>query len=210
VTSNSTQDHNTQQTTSLFKAMVKAQADFKKIDRSKSGYNYRYAPLDVVRNAVVPTLTKHGLTVIQFPISTDDDRIGVETTLAHESGESITRSFTTKLHKQDPQSVGSAITYYRRYSLLACLGLAPEDEDNDASDHTQPSAHEATTHASTVSDPADYIITFGKFKGQALSDIESKELLSWAEFMIKKKDLNGSAKEALSAVKAYLQSIAGA
>lgn len=200
----------TQQTTSLFKAMVKAQADFDKIDRTRSGYNYKYAPLDVVRNAVVPTLKKHGLTVIQFPINGDDHigdttTVGVETILAHESGESISRTFTTRLLKQDPQSVGSAITYYRRYALLACLGLAPEDEDNDASDHahTQQRAHEASREV----DPADYIMPIGKFKGEKLGSLDLDALTSWAKFMMNKGDLNGPAKEALATIKLYLQDV---
>lgn len=197
----------TQQTTShsnLYAALVRAQKDFKRIDRNKSGYNYKYAPLDVVRNAVVPTLTKHGLTVIQFPIS-DEDKIGVETTLAHESGQSVSRTFTTRLAKLDPQSVGSAITYYRRYALLACLGLAPEDEDNDASDHvhTQPRAHEASSEV----DPADYIMPIGKFKGEKLGSLDLDALTSWAKFMMSKGDLNGPAKEALATIKLYLQDI---
>jgi len=203
------QAQTSQQTTSLFKAMVKAQADFDKIDRTRSGYNYKYAPLDVVRNAVVPTLKKHGLTVIQFPINGqemgEERAVGVETILAHESGESISRTFTTKLLKQDPQSVGSAITYYRRYALLACLGLAPEDEDNDASDHvhTQARAHEASSEV----DPADYVMPIGKFKGEKLGDVDLDDLTSWAKFMLSKKDINGPAKEALATIKLYLQDV---
>ena len=54
----------------------------------------------------------------------------VETLFVHESGEQISAG---KLHvpapKQDPQGYGSALTYARRYSLMAACGIAPEDDD---------------------------------------------------------------------------------
>jgi hypothetical protein len=62
-----------------------------------------------------------------------DTGVIVETMLIHESGETLSSG---KLHvpaaKQDPQGYGSALTYARRYSLMAACGIAPEDDDGNA------------------------------------------------------------------------------
>ena len=184
--------------TELYKALASAQAEFDTVDRTTKGYNYKYAPLDVVRAAVLPTLHKHGLVVVQFPIN-DDERIGVETILAHNSGQSISRKFVTPLSKKDPQSVGSALTYYRRYSLLACLGLAPVDEDDDADTHS--------TRREAEENPGAYIMNFGKYKGLRLYQIDSSDLFSWSQWMVKNGKTQGAAKEVLAAVDNYLADI---
>ena len=86
-----------------------------------------YAPMEECRAACIDSLTKYGLTVIQFPIS-EDERAGVETILTHSTGQFISNEYTIKA-KQSPQELGSLITYLRRYSYMAVLGLAPEDDD---------------------------------------------------------------------------------
>ncbi len=186
----------------LAHALVQAQVEYESIDRTKSGYNYKYAPLEVVRRAVLPTLHKHGLAVMQYPVS-DDDRVGVTTYLVHQSGEYVQETFMTRLPKTDPQSVGAAITYYRRYSLLACLGLAPEDEDTDASEFTA-NVSPSPSGDSEV-DPAEYVVSFGKFKGRKLRDIDDAELNNWTEWLQGNGKLNGPAKEAVAAVALYRQ-----
>ena len=68
-----------------------------------------------------------------------DNGVIVETIFLHESGESLT---TGKLHvpavKQDAQGYGSALTYARRYSLMAACGIAPEDDDGNAASKSSP------------------------------------------------------------------------
>jgi hypothetical protein len=92
----------------------------------------------------------NGLCVIQFP-NTDGNRVTVETILAHSSGEYISESLTMVAIMDTPQSIGSAITYARRYSLLAALGVATCDDDGAAASRKPakqtPKAQETTPEA---------------------------------------------------------------
>jgi len=73
-----------------------------------------------------------------------DNGVVVETLFIHESGEQISAG---KLHvpaaKQDPQGYGSALTYARRYALMAACGIAPEDDDGNAATKGQDAAYKA-------------------------------------------------------------------
>jgi hypothetical protein len=62
----------------------------------------------------------------------DGQMVMVTTRLLHEGGASVTSTLAMRPTKNDPQGVGSAITYARRYSLLAMTGAAPEDDDGNA------------------------------------------------------------------------------
>jgi len=95
--------------------------------------NNRYTPLHDIVSEVRPLLAQHGLTVSQMPTS-DAHGVGVETMLIHESGEYIANSITMPLVEQKgvnlAQVTGSVITYLRRYSLSAILGITTEDDDD--------------------------------------------------------------------------------
>jgi hypothetical protein len=93
-------------------------------------FKSKYAPLNEILTEVRPLLTKFGLSVIQHP-GGDGERITITTILLHESGEWIEfEPLTLKAVKADPQAAGSAITYGRRYSLSAVLGISSEDDDD--------------------------------------------------------------------------------
>jgi|SRR5690554_987650 len=93
-------------------------------------YKSKYAPLQDVLNTVRPLLSKHGLSIVQSP-SGDGERISIHTMLIHESGEWIEFDpLVLKAEKITPQGAGSAITYGRRYSLSAVLGISSEDDDD--------------------------------------------------------------------------------
>lgn len=125
-------------------AFVKAQKAFGPALKSainpafqRNGKGGRYADLASCVEAVIDALNDNGIAMMQQTTECADGVI-VETVLIHESGESITSG---KLHvpasKQDAQGYGSALTYARRYSLMACCGIAPEDDDgNSASGKT--------------------------------------------------------------------------
>jgi len=118
----------------IHEAMFAAQMEFplvKKTDKNPF-FKSTYAGLPSVLEVVLPILHSHELYIVQSPIS-EESRVGVRTTIAHISGESITGEFTMTLAKNDPQGAGSAITYARRYALVSMLGLnVDEDDDGNA------------------------------------------------------------------------------
>ena len=116
----------------LAKALAAFQGEVK--DPTKDGKaNYgKYVQLDGLLDAIRPVLSKHGLSVLQMP-GGDGQQITITTILMHESGEWMeSEPFTLKATKIDPQGAGSAVTYGRRYSLSAILGVAWDADDDGA------------------------------------------------------------------------------
>ena len=115
-------------------ALVKAQKAFAPALKTNTNPHFksRYADLSACVEAVIDALNANGIFLSQV---THEDATGVtvETVFVHESGETFSSG---KLHvpasKQDPQGYGSALTYARRYSLMAGCGIAPEDDDGNA------------------------------------------------------------------------------
>ena len=117
----------------ICKAFVKFQSEFKgmKPDSSNPFFKSTYISLDGILETARPILAKNGLAVIQEATG-DGDYIFVKTKLIHESGEMIeTEILKMKPQKNDPQSMGSCITYSKRYQLAALLGIC-ECIDDDA------------------------------------------------------------------------------
>lgn len=114
-------------------AMTKAQSQMTGASRSASNpfFKSKYANLEEVINTIKVPFAEVGLSFLQFPI-TSDGHAGVETIILHESGEFISNEFLLKCSKNDPQGMGSAITYARRYGLQSATGLASEDDDGNA------------------------------------------------------------------------------
>ena len=119
-------------------ALVKAQRGFAPALKTSTNPHFRskYVDLAGCVEAVVDSLNAAGIALIQRT-SQDDTGVTVETVFVHESGEMLECG---KLHvpaaKQDPQGYGSALTYARRYSLMAACGIAPEDDDGNAASAT--------------------------------------------------------------------------
>ena len=95
-------------------------------------FKSKYVDLPGVWEAIRPLLAKNGLSVAQtFTVSQDGPTI--VTTLLHKSGQWISSDLFLRPAKSDPQGVGSAITYGRRYALAAMVGVvADEDDDGNA------------------------------------------------------------------------------
>lgn len=90
-----------------------------------------YLSLDKIIEETRPILQKHGLSVMQFP-SGDGSNVSVTTMLLHTSGEYIESDpLVMKPVKNDPQAIGSCISYARRYSYQAILSLNTGAEDDD-------------------------------------------------------------------------------
>jgi len=115
-------------------ALVKAQKKFGPALKSSSNPHFRskYADLSACVEAVIDGLNNNGVFLMQSSHLCEDG-VTVETVFIHESGEQISAG---KLHvpasKQDAQGYGSALTYARRYALMAACGIAPEDDDGNA------------------------------------------------------------------------------
>jgi hypothetical protein len=107
-----------------------------KKDANNPFFKSKYASLGNILEAIQEPLSDCGLCFSQFP----SDNHGLTTILIHaESGEFLQSTYFMKPTKDDPQGVGSTITYQRRYSLAAVLGLNI-DEDDDGNAGSQPSA----------------------------------------------------------------------
>lgn len=115
----------------LAKALCEAQAEIKPAikDSNNPFFKSKYADLAAVMDVCRGPLTKHGLAISQHPGS-DGEYLEVETVLIHQSGQWIASKLRLKPVDTKPQSVGSAITYARRYSLSAVLGIASEEDDD--------------------------------------------------------------------------------
>jgi hypothetical protein len=122
-------------------ALVKAQRAFGPALKSSTNpqFKSRYADLSACIEAVIDGLHANGLALVQKQ-HPHDGGVSVETIFIHESGEQLSAGIlSVPAAKQDPQGYGSALTYARRYSLMAACGIAPEDDDgNAASNQRQP------------------------------------------------------------------------
>lgn len=113
-------------------ALHKARSLFVKVkkDKQNSHLKNRYATLDAVLDAITPALTDNELMVMQdMQESEAANRIKVETTVMHVSGQWVKYYAELPIVKNDPQGVGSAFTYARRYALAAAFGLSQADDD---------------------------------------------------------------------------------
>lgn len=99
-------------------------------DAKNPFFKSTYATLNSVWDAVKDAVLANGLTIIQ-PIACNDGHPVVKTTIMHTSGQYITSECPIVCAKQnDPQALGSAITYARRYSLASMLGVMTDDDDD--------------------------------------------------------------------------------
>jgi hypothetical protein len=114
-------------------ALSKAQAAMKPAlkDAQNPHFKSSYADLASVWEACRSHLTAHGIAVVQSP-EADGPRVSITTTLLHASGEWISSALLLTARDASPQSIGSAITYGRRYGLAAMVGVAPDDDDGEA------------------------------------------------------------------------------
>lgn len=119
----------------LAKALMVVQASLTPARRDSTNpyYNSTYADLSSVWESCRGLLSKNGLCVIQGNRVGAENTLVVETFLIHESGQWIQSELSLPLSKNDPQGVGSAMTYGRRYGLAAIIGIvADADDDGNA------------------------------------------------------------------------------
>lgn len=130
----------------LAKALSKAQAVIEGAKKSADNpyFKSKYADLSEVWDACRKPLTDNGLSIVQTSdfIPEHPDIVVIETMLCHASGEWMKGRLAMKPVKNDPQGVGSCITYARRYSLQSMVGIAPEDDDGNAASQPEKPKHD--------------------------------------------------------------------
>lgn len=123
-------------TPELNAALAKAQADFGAIKKEKTArtgsYTYSYASLDAFLDECRPKLAAQGIAILQLFEVTTSDVPAMRTELRHTSGEVISSVFPFQRMPETDQQLGSMLTYLRRYTLAAMLGVAAEEDDDGA------------------------------------------------------------------------------
>lgn len=124
--------------TALAAAFSLAQAEMGGVEKNKenpafksNGKASKYADLAAVVEVVKLPFFNHGLSYMQFPISTPEG-MGCSTRIMHSSGEWIESEFTMPLGKVTAHGAGSNFTYARRYALSAACGIPVQDDDGNA------------------------------------------------------------------------------
>lgn len=116
----------------LSAALAKAQLEMQNpgFDSQNPHFRNRYASLAAVRNAVIPVLAKHGISLTQ-DVTTSEGGIACMTILTHSTGQQMRFGpLILPASKQDAQGYGSALTYARRYQLMAVAGVVGDDDDD--------------------------------------------------------------------------------
>lgn len=117
----------------LSKALVETQKELKQPlkDAKNPFFKSEYVPLEKVGEAITESATKHGLAFSQYATTTETGNVSVGTIVFHESGEFIEfPPLILKPENTKPQSIGSAITYAKRYSLSAVFGVTSDKDDD--------------------------------------------------------------------------------
>ena len=194
-------------------ALCKVQAEIKNPIKNQKNNGVQGAPKyanleDTLSEYVRPVLTKYGMSVFQSLMSDDNGRVGVKTILLHESGEYIEGDYVfcdivIPVSKQgnkiltEGQATGVCITYLRRYSLNAALGING-DKDTDGSYTDEPTTDEPLTYETALG----VVITFGQYNGQTLSEIWQKDI-KYISYLHKNADAR--IKEAIEIIDAELK-----
>lgn len=173
-----------EQINELAAALAKAQAEFPEIKKSKKvnagKYSYYYAELSTIIKLINPSLNKNGLSIVQ-PLCEG----GVETFLMHSSGQWI-KSFHSlpDPNRVKAQDFGSAITYARRYSYGAMVGVATEEDDDGKAAHNSKPAKANMKKAMAKNQPRN-----GNMIQDELADLKKNLMVKMESKGIEKGDM---------------------
>ena len=173
----------------LATALAKAQGSIKGAikDSSNPFFKSKYADLASVVEAIRSAFAANGLSYIQTVEPSQADEVRVETMILHSSGEWISCGvLALPVSKVDAQGYGSALTYARRYSLSAAVGIAPEDDDGNAAVAAKPklidySKHLAALGAAPTLDDLQKVFTVTYKAAQVANDTAGMHLLTNAK-----------------------------
>lgn len=141
----------------LAAALAKAQGQITGASKDASNPAFKqgarvaaYATLASVWDACRQALSSNGLSVTQTTRGGETPLVTVITTLWHSSGQWLRSELALRPVKADPQGIGSALTYARRYALAAMVGVAPEDDDGEGAMGRQTKPEENPRHNEAV------------------------------------------------------------
>jgi hypothetical protein len=142
-------------------ALALAQAELSTAKKDSSGYGYNYSDLASVLATAKPVLEKNGLSVTQLVGKSTLTEVSLTTILLHKSGQYISEESSIGIPEMNKinvtQKAGAAISYLRRYSLQAILGMA--SEDTDASTEARPVPQAVVVKASAPNLPEGKLST---------------------------------------------------
>lgn len=117
----------------LFEALAKAQLEMEvaKMESINPYFKSRYADLTAIVKASRPFLAKHGICIIQRAVTHEQGHTFLHTRMCHSSGQWIESNMAVRPPKSDIQTMGSYLTYLRRYMYAALTGVVSSDEDDD-------------------------------------------------------------------------------
>ena len=129
----------------IAKAMASFQGEVENAKKTADNpyFKSKYADLAEIWDTIRPALTKNGLAIMQIP-SAEGQKVKITTLATHSSGQWIEGELEITATKGDPQAIGSAITYGRRYALAAFCGIAQEDDDGNKASVPQPTTPPAS------------------------------------------------------------------
>jgi hypothetical protein len=132
----------------IAEALVSAQKEIKFAtkDSTNPHFKSKYANINSVIEAVKAPLNNNNIAILQSLSPSDDNKLHLTTRLLHSSGEWIEDTAVCPIQKQDPQGLGSAISYIRRYSISSMCALYADDDDGqsaalNAADYLQKIQH---------------------------------------------------------------------
>lgn len=181
----------------LFAALSNVQSELRGAAKESRNpfYKSKYSDLQSTWEACRDALVKNGFCVVQ---TTDCNEFGdyLVTTLGHKSGESISGKYPLKpIKPNDPQALGSALSYARRYSLAAIVGVYSTDDDGESAmgrpkkdfggHAAQPEPEDGNI------EPRHYKIPFGKFAQRTLEQVGVSELRNYVSYLEKKARTDG-------------------
>lgn len=123
----------------MYKKLLEVQKEIGAISKDSENpfFHSKYFDINKLLEVVKPVLSAHGLVLLQ-PLSNIEGKSTIKTILVEaETGETLSNE-TFLTENPDPQKMGSAITYYRRYSLQSLLGLQAEDDDANKASEKKP------------------------------------------------------------------------
>jgi hypothetical protein len=170
----------------LAAALAKAQGQMSPAKKDTKGvHNSKYADLASCWEAIRKPFADNGLAIMQAPIPTEGTFVSIETILVHSSGQWQSSILTMVPVKNDPQGIGSCLTYARRYALSAMTGVCPEDDDGETATYSK-------DKLKSQEELGNYMPSFGKFKNKRLRELDPHEISGYVDYIYKKAEKDGA------------------